>query len=950
MTEIPFPFLCIFLLFIVSADSQSLESQRSILLAIKQEWGNPPSLSSWNATTSPCSWQEITCSATDAVVTGVALSNANITSRIPTSLCDLKNLTNLDLSMNYVPGEFPTELYNCSSLAYLNLSYNNFVGRIPDDVDRLAPSSLRHIDLSANNFTGDVPRSIGRLKELRSLNLLYNLLNGTFPSEIGNLSELQDLQLAYNPFTPMALPSEWGKLKQLQFLFMRECNLVGEIPQSFGGLESLQHLDLVGNEVVALEGEIPSGLFLLKDLTYVYLYKNNLSGEIPSVVQSLNLTEIDLSLNNLSGSIPQDFGKLKQLRILNLFNNKLDGEIPASIGLLPELEYLKVFYNNLSGVLPTELGLHSYLKELQIGGNRFSGPLPQNLCSKGAFRGLTAFSNGLTGEIPKSLESCTTLRNLMLENNNLTGEIPRGIWSLPNIYTCQLSFNGFMGQLPDHIPRNLTRLELNNNKLSGNIPAGVATWTNIHVFNAGNNFLSGTIPLGLTSLPNLLSLSLEGNQLSGPLPTKVNTWASLSSLKLGGNRLFGSIPSTFGTLSTLNYLDLSSNDLSGEIPFELGNLKLSFLNLSNNQLTGEIPYSLENQAYSNSFLNNTGGLCTSDGTQISSLPKCSAKTSTTNKHTSNKYLTLILVLAVLILLVGLYLIFFMFKEMRQRKGGSKVAAWKLTSFQRLEFTESSILSSLCEQNVIGSGGSGKVYRVPITSTSHSPGRVVAVKKIWNNETESQFLAEVQILGTIRHSNIVKLLCCVTCDDDNGTKLLVYEYLANQSLDRWLHQKTNRDYRYTNKVRETAADVYSFGVVLLELVTGKEANGDGSLNLAESSWKHYKDGKPMEEAVDEELKQQQQPIGESHVLLHEIGNVYKLGLMCTSASPTSRPTMKEVLQMLHRFSPNNNNGDHVVVVDINANPKTERDAAPLLSLTANKISRSKRLDHPHFSMV
>ena len=65
-----------------------------------------------------------------------------------------------------------------------------------------------------------------------------------------------------------------------------------------------------------------------------------------------------------------------------------------------------------------------------------------------------------------------------------------------------------------------------------------------------------------------------------------------------------------------------------------------------------------------------------------------------------------------------------------------------------------------------------------------------MKKIWNrkdvdDKLEKEFLAEVEILGNIRHSNIVKLLCCYASED---SKLLVYEYMENQSLDKWLHGK------------------------------------------------------------------------------------------------------------------------------------------------------------------
>ena len=81
---------------------------------------------------------------------------------------------------------------------------------------------------------------------------------------------------------------------------------------------------------------------------------------------------------------------------------------------------------------------------------------------------------------------------------------------------------------------------------------------------------------------------------------------------------------------------------------------------------------------------------------------------------------------------------------------------------------------------------------------------MAVKRIWDNvkleeKFEKEFLAEILILGTIQHSNIVKLLYCIsskTLKLDIATsktlKLLVYEYMENRSLDRWLHS-TNRSY-------------------------------------------------------------------------------------------------------------------------------------------------------------
>jgi len=91
--------------------------------------------------------------------------------------------------------------------------------------------------------------------------------------------------------------------------------------------------------------------------------------------------------------------------------------------------------------------------------------------------------------------------------------------------------------------------------------------------------------------------------------------------------------------------------------------------------------------------------------------------------------------------------------------------------------------------VIGSGGSGKVYRIHLGGGEEG-GRTVAVKRIWNSrkvdeKLDREFESEVKVLGSIRHTNIVKLLCCISSQE---AKLLVYEYMENGSLDRWLHHR------------------------------------------------------------------------------------------------------------------------------------------------------------------
>ncbi|KAL6006067.1 hypothetical protein ACLOJK_040112 [Asimina triloba] len=976
---------------------QNLSHELQILLSIKQLWGNPPSLSSWNpnSTVSHCLWAGITCSDLSITVTAISLPDQNIEGQIPPAICHLKNLTHLNLYNNSVSGSFPTALFDCSNLQNLNISQNYLVGRLPSDIDRMA--NLRYLDLSGNNLTGDIPPAIGKLKDLRLLYLHQNLFNGSIAPEIGDLWNLEELLLAYNDFLPAPLPGEFGKLQNLKFLWMTQSNLIGEIPDWLGNLTSLERLDLTEN---SLSGRIPGGLLRLKNLKLLYLYDNRLSGEIPRPVEALGLIRIDLSINSLNGTIPEDFGKLRNLTALLLYANQLIGEIPPSIARLPSLTDIRLFRNSLSGPLPPEFGLYSELQRLEVSENRLSGELPANLCRGGALFGLVVFSNNLTGQVPASLGDCQTLEVMLLKGNRFSGELPLGLWSLESLSQLTISGNSFSGELPEKLGWNLTRLEISNNSFSGRIPSGISESENLRVFKASNNSFSGQIPEGLTKLISLQELWLDGNAIAGEIPVSIASWRSLNILDLSRNQLTGKIPAAFGSLH-INYLDLSNNRLYGQIPQELGSMRPTDLNLSSNQLSGPIPDAFANPAYNGSFLNNPG-LCTNR--RSLSLPSCILTSRQDSKSSlASRYLTMILVLGGLFTLSAVVFAWFVIRDgrrKRQRRGQSQ-GVCKVTSFQRLNFSESNIFRGLTEANLIGSGGAGRVYRI---SVGNRAGEVVAVKKIWNTRSideklEKEFLTEVEILGSIRHSNIVKLLCCISSDD---SKLLVYEYMENGSLDRWLHGRRNgppsavigvldwptrlqiavgtaqglcymhhscsppiihRDvkpsnilldngfkariadfglarmlakngmpesmsvlagsigymapeYAYTNRVNEKC-DVYSFGVVLLELVTGRRADDGGRAEhgcLADWAWHHFQNGYPLTDAVDEKIREDS--------FMDEISMVMKLALICTSTLPSSRPSMKQVLDILQTYGPQQN---------IHGFEKVggEKDVAPLL---------------------
>lgn len=89
-------------------------------------------------------------------------------------------------------------------------------------------------------------------------------------------------------------------------------------------------------------------------------------------------------------------------------------------------------------------------------------------------------------------------------------------------------------------------------------------------------------------------------------------------------------------------------------------------------------------------------------------------------------------------------------------------------------------NGLSDENVIGEGGYGIVYSGVLTDNTR-----VAVKNLLNNrgQAEREFKVEVEVIGRVRHKNLVRLLgYCV----EGAYRMLVYDYVDNGNLDQWLH--------------------------------------------------------------------------------------------------------------------------------------------------------------------
>ncbi|XVE70280.1 hypothetical protein DITRI_Ditri10aG0059700 [Diplodiscus trichospermus] len=752
--------LCLLLCFSLPCCVKSDELQ--VLLNLKSALNKSSSnvLDSWVAA-NICSFNGITCNA-EGSVKEIELSSQKLVGVLPLdSICQLQSLERLSLGYNFLYGSITEDLSNCVKLRYLDLGNNLFTGSFPD---------------------------ISALSELQYLYLNESGFSGLFPwKSLENMTNLTVLSIGDNPFDQAPFPNQILKLKKLNWLYLANCSIEGKIPPAIGDLTELIELELQYNY---LSGEIPAEIGKLHKLWQLELYNNELTGKLPGMRNLTNLEYFDSSGNYLEGDI-SEVRYLTNLISLQLFENQFTGQVPHELGEFRKLVNLSLYNNKLTGPLPQKLGSWADFDFIDVSENFLTGPIPPDMCKKGTMKGLLMLQNRLTGEIPATYASCTTLKRFRVSNNSLSGVVPAGIWGLPKVNIIDLSYNQFEGPITSDIKnaKEIGILSAEYNRLSGDLPEEISEATSVVRIELNNNQISGKIPRGIGELKRLSSLQLHNNMLSGSIPDSLGSCASISNIHMADNSLSGKIPSSLGSLPTLNSLNLSRNELSGKIPESLSSLKLNLFDLSYNRLSGPIPQSLSIEAYNLSFVGNRG-LCSST---IRSFKQCPPDTGMSKDA---RTIIVCFALGAMILLASLGCFLYLRTE-KDHDRSLKEESWDVKSFHVLTFTEDEILDSIKQENLIGKGGSGNVYRVMLSN-----GVELAVKHIWNTDSrgrkksrsttpilskragkEKEFDAEVQTLSSIRHVNVVKLYCSITSEDSS---LLVYEYLPNGSLWDRLH--------------------------------------------------------------------------------------------------------------------------------------------------------------------
>jgi Protein tyrosine and serine/threonine kinase len=101
-----------------------------------------------------------------------------------------------------------------------------------------------------------------------------------------------------------------------------------------------------------------------------------------------------------------------------------------------------------------------------------------------------------------------------------------------------------------------------------------------------------------------------------------------------------------------------------------------------------------------------------------------------------------------------------------------------------------ITNGFLANNVLGEGGFGCVYKGQLQD-----GREVAVKRLTSGggQGEREFQAEVEIISRVHHRHLVSLVgYCI----ENEQRLLVYDYVPNNTLHYHLHGMLIRNFFFS----------------------------------------------------------------------------------------------------------------------------------------------------------
>uniref|UniRef100_A0A7N2MRM2 Cysteine-rich receptor-like protein kinase 29 n=2 Tax=Quercus lobata TaxID=97700 RepID=A0A7N2MRM2_QUELO len=151
---------------------------------------------------------------------------------------------------------------------------------------------------------------------------------------------------------------------------------------------------------------------------------------------------------------------------------------------------------------------------------------------------------------------------------------------------------------------------------------------------------------------------------------------------------------------------------------------------------------------------------------------------------SNKSLTVIIIVVPIVAFVVLIISICIYLRVRKprEKPESDEAVDEITSAEALQYNFGTIrvaTDDFSDANKLGQGGFGAVYKGKLSN-----GQIIAVKRLSRDsgQGEQEFKNEILLVANLQHRNLVRLLgFCL----ERTERLLIYEFVPNKSLDRFI---------------------------------------------------------------------------------------------------------------------------------------------------------------------
>jgi hypothetical protein len=334
----------------------------------------------------------------------------------------------LDLSGNALTGPLPTsfEAMRRPGIQELRLQHNRFSNKIPREWKVLR--SLNYLDLSANLLTGAVPLEFEVMSYFLEMLRLDDNRGMTGCVPLGSFTTLSFSNTGITGLCDATrLSIEAGQVQTLNKLLSPLLNADGNwtsvVKQFINRNGNVYLKDWISNgqfngliPANDARGTLTMALTIIDGTTYITSVRCTGGGlnlsVLPAFIKGLprldtfscidctfnaanatasslpsSLAEsahpffktLTLARSRITGRLPINWGGLKHVTRLELYNNSLTGPLPEQLGTMPALRHLNVAFNRLRGTLPSTWGTANLPSDFQIdatGNTALTGSVP----------------------------------------------------------------------------------------------------------------------------------------------------------------------------------------------------------------------------------------------------------------------------------------------------------------------------------------------------------------------------------------------------------------------------------------------------------------------------------------------------------------------------------------------------------------------------------------------